>query len=57
MQLITKINEELPNLEQCEETKQIDVHFSNTLQHVRERMASTDPACLETSFAGIQLNN
>lgn len=56
LQLITKINEELPNLEQCEETKQIEVHFGNTLQHIRNRMASTDTASLEISFAGIQLN-
>lgn len=66
-QLITKINEELPNLEQCEETKQIEVHHSNTLAHIRARLESSETSSttsqtqatgggLEVSFAGIQLN-
>lgn len=55
-QLITKINEELPNLEQCEESKQIEVHYQNTLNHIRSRVKSTDTTGLEVSFAGIELN-
>lgn len=56
MQLIAKINEELPNLEQCEESKQIEVHYQNTLNHVRSRLKSTDTTGLEVSFAGIEIN-
>lgn len=56
MQLITKINEELPNLEQCEESKQIEVHYQNTLNHIRSRVKSTDTSGLEVSFAGIELD-
>lgn len=55
-QLIAKINEELPNLEQCEESKQIEVHYQNTLAHIRSRMKSSDSTGLEVSFEGIQLN-
>lgn len=55
-QLIAKINEELPNLEQCEESKQIEVHYQNTLTHIRSRMKSTDSTGLEVSFEGITLN-
>ncbi|XP_040157671.1 vacuolar protein sorting-associated protein 35 isoform X1 [Anopheles arabiensis] len=54
-QLIAKINEELPNLEPTEETKQIEMHYQNTLAHIRSRMESTD-AGIEASFAGITLN-
>lgn len=56
-QLIAKINEELPNLEQCEETKQIEMHNSNTLAHIKLRMESmSNETGLEVSFAGIVLN-
>ncbi|XP_019553785.2 vacuolar protein sorting-associated protein 35 isoform X2 [Aedes albopictus] len=54
-QLIAKINEELPNLEPTEETKQIEMHYQNTLAHIRSRMESNDSG-LEVSFAGITLN-
>lgn len=54
--LIAKINEELPNLEQCEESKQIEVHYQNTLAHIRSRMKSSDTTGLEVSFEGIKLD-
>ncbi|XP_055627819.1 vacuolar protein sorting-associated protein 35 isoform X2 [Toxorhynchites rutilus septentrionalis] len=54
-QLIAKINEELPNLEPTEETKQIEMHYQNTLAHIRSRMEANDSG-LEISFAGITLN-
>ncbi|XP_052872100.1 vacuolar protein sorting-associated protein 35 isoform X1 [Anopheles cruzii] len=54
-QLITKINEELPNLELTEETKQIEMHYQNTVAHIRSRMEATDTSTLEASFAGIAL--
>jgi vacuolar protein sorting-associated protein 35 len=50
-QLIAKINEELPNLDKSEETKQIERHFNNTLAHIKSRMESN----LEISFAGITI--
>ncbi|XP_037051004.1 vacuolar protein sorting-associated protein 35 isoform X1 [Bradysia coprophila] len=56
-QLIAKINEELPNLEQCEETKQIEMHSNNTLAHIKLRMDSVaNESGLDVSFAGIALN-
>lgn len=57
LQLIAKINEELPNLEQCEESKQIEVHYQNTLAHIRSRMKSSDSTGLEVSFEGITLSS
>ncbi|XP_075165335.1 vacuolar protein sorting 35 [Haematobia irritans] len=54
-QLIAKINEELPNLEPSEEIKQIEMHYKNTLSHIKSRMDSND-AGLEVSFAGISIN-
>ncbi|XP_004535860.1 vacuolar protein sorting-associated protein 35 isoform X2 [Ceratitis capitata] len=54
-QLIAKINEDLPNLESTEETKQIDMHYKNTLTHIRSRLESNDSG-LEVSFAGISIN-
>ncbi|XP_037941563.1 vacuolar protein sorting-associated protein 35-like [Teleopsis dalmanni] len=54
-QLIAKVNEELPNLEPSEETKQIEMHYKNTLAHIRSRIESND-AGLEVSFAGISIN-
>lgn len=55
LQLIAKIDEELPNLEQCEESKQIEVHYQNTLAHIRSRMKSSDATGLEVSFEGISI--
>jgi vacuolar protein sorting-associated protein 35 len=40
-QLISKIREELPNLEVCDEAEQINKHFKNTLLHL-ELKKSTD---------------
>ncbi|XP_067630297.1 vacuolar protein sorting-associated protein 35 isoform X2 [Eurosta solidaginis] len=55
-QLIAKINEDLPNLEEStEETKQIEMHYKNTLAHIESRMESNDEG-LEVSFAGISIN-
>ncbi|XP_055917939.1 vacuolar protein sorting-associated protein 35 [Eupeodes corollae] len=54
-QLIAKVNEELPNLEPSEETKQIEMHYKNTLAHIKSRIESND-AGLEVSFAGISIN-
>ncbi|XP_055687349.1 vacuolar protein sorting-associated protein 35 isoform X1 [Lutzomyia longipalpis] len=54
-QLIAKINEELPNLEQSEETKQIEVHYQNTMAHIRNKLESSETG-LEAAYAGIQLN-
>lgn len=51
-QLIAKINEELPNLEKSEETKQIEKHFNNTMAHIKSRLEATD---LEVSFAGVTI--
>ena len=53
LQLIAKINEELPNLELSEETTQIQKHFSNTLTHIKNRTETND---LEVSFVGIALD-
>lgn len=55
VQLIAKINEELPNLEPSDETKQIEMHYKNTLAHIKSRMESNDVS-LEVSFAGISIN-
>jgi hypothetical protein len=50
-----KIREELPNLEQSEEARQIDKHFRNTLAHIEEKKCiSSSPH--EVSFAGIIRN-
>uniref|UniRef100_A0A1L8DVU9 Vacuolar protein sorting-associated protein 35 n=1 Tax=Nyssomyia neivai TaxID=330878 RepID=A0A1L8DVU9_9DIPT len=54
-QLITKINEELPNLDASEETKQIEVHYQNTMAHIRNKLESSETG-LEAAYAGIQLN-
>jgi vacuolar protein sorting-associated protein 35 len=40
--LIGKIREELPNLEANEETEQINKHFQNTIEHLRNRMESPE---------------
>lgn len=51
--LISKIHEELPNLETNEETEQISKHFSNTLDHLRNRMES--PEADGVSYEGLVL--
>ncbi|KAJ1527070.1 hypothetical protein ONE63_008611 [Megalurothrips usitatus] len=51
--LISKIHEELPNLETNEETEQISKHFSNTLEHLRNRMES--PEADGVSYEGLVL--
>lgn len=38
--LITKIREELPNLEANQETEQINKHFQNTIDRLRSRAES-----------------
>ncbi|KAJ0171317.1 hypothetical protein K1T71_012867 [Dendrolimus kikuchii] len=51
--VITKIREELANLDQSEEVEQITKHFHNTLQHLRSRMECPDPDGL--GYEGLQL--
>lgn len=50
-QVITKIREELPNLEANEETEQINKHFTNTLEHLRNRLESPESEGL--SYEGL----
>lgn len=50
-QLITKIREDLPNLESNEETEQINKHFTNTLEHLRLQMESGEGP----SYEGLEL--
>lgn len=52
-QLISKIREELPNLEANEETEQINKHFTNTLEHLRNRLESPESEGL--SYEGLIL--
>ncbi|KAJ9581751.1 hypothetical protein L9F63_003820 [Diploptera punctata] len=52
-QLIGKIREELPNLEANEETEQINKHFTNTLEHLRNRIES--PESEGPSYEGLIL--
>ncbi|XP_068082670.1 vacuolar protein sorting-associated protein 35 [Anabrus simplex] len=52
-QLIGKIREELPNLEANEETEQINKHFTNTLEHLRNRLESPESEGL--SYEGLVL--
>lgn len=49
--LISKIREELPNLEANQETEQINKHFQNTMDRLRAR----DDAGQEPSYEGLQL--
>ena len=39
-QLISKIREELPNLDVSEEADQINKHFRNTLLHLQQKKAA-----------------
>lgn len=41
-QLIQKVQDDLPNLEACEETELIKKHFHNTLEHLRICKESSD---------------
>ncbi|XP_044744598.1 vacuolar protein sorting-associated protein 35 isoform X2 [Coccinella septempunctata] len=52
-QVISKIKEELPNLETSDETDQITKHFNNTLDHLRIRLetAETDGV----SYEGLEI--
>ncbi|XP_014777339.1 vacuolar protein sorting-associated protein 35 isoform X1 [Octopus bimaculoides] len=52
-QLITKIREDLPNLEANEETEQINKHFQNTLEHLQMRIANNDSG--SPSYEGLTL--
>lgn len=52
-QLIAKIREELPNLEFNEETDQINKHFTNTLEHLRNHLEN--PEGDGPSYAGLTL--
>ncbi|ELU14760.1 hypothetical protein CAPTEDRAFT_161426 [Capitella teleta] len=52
-QLITKIRDDLPNLESNEETDQINKHFSNTIEHLRLQMESTEKDA--PSYEGLEL--
>lgn len=50
-QLITKIKEELPNLEVSDEAEQINKHFANTIEHLKSRSTDMD----NTSYEGLQI--
>lgn len=52
-QVIAKIREELPNLESTEETEQISKHFTNTIEHLRNRVES--PESEGVSYEGLVL--
>ncbi|XP_015604558.1 vacuolar protein sorting-associated protein 35 isoform X2 [Cephus cinctus] len=52
-QVIAKIKEELPNLEVSEETEQIQKHLANTVEHLRNRIESSESEGL--SYQGIAL--
>ena len=53
MQLITKIREDLPNLESNEETEQISKHFQNTIEYLHSQQ---DASRIEgVSFEGLVL--
>ncbi|KAF5299578.1 hypothetical protein FQR65_LT09383 [Abscondita terminalis] len=53
MQVISKIKEELPNLESSDETDQITKHINNTLEHIRSRMENPDSYAV--SYEGIEI--
>ncbi len=52
-QLIEKIREDLPNLEDNEETEQINKHFTNTLEHLRNKQESEESDA--PSYEGLTL--
>ena len=41
-QVISKIKDEIPNLEASEETEQIQKHFANTMDHLKNRKESPE---------------
>jgi len=49
--LISKIREELPNLEANQDTEQINKHFQNTMDRLRARVESEE----EPSYDGLEL--
>uniref|UniRef100_A0A1B6CMY9 Vacuolar protein sorting-associated protein 35 n=2 Tax=Clastoptera arizonana TaxID=38151 RepID=A0A1B6CMY9_9HEMI len=51
-QVVGKIREELPNLESTEETEQISKHFTNTIEHLRNRIESPET---DVSYEGLVL--
>lgn len=51
-QLIAKIKETMPNLEECEESKQIETYFNNTIAHVKQRIDPNNTSS-EPAFEGI----
>ena len=52
-QVISKIREDLPNLEANEETEQINKHFTNSLQHLRARQET--PEADGPTYEGLEL--
>ncbi|KAK9886294.1 hypothetical protein WA026_015805 [Henosepilachna vigintioctopunctata] len=52
-QVILKIKEELPNLENSEETEQITKHFNNTLDYLKSRLDTPDTDGI--SFEGLEI--
>ncbi|XP_045469525.1 vacuolar protein sorting-associated protein 35 isoform X2 [Harmonia axyridis] len=52
-QVISKIKEELPNLETSDETEQITKHFNNTLDHLRVKLET--PEVDGVSYEGLEL--
>lgn len=52
-QVISKIKEESPNLESCEETEQINKHFSNTLEHLKMRLENPDSESI--TYEGLEI--
>ena len=49
-QLLEKIREELPNLDVGDETEQIEKHFNNTLEHIRNQREANP-----TAYEGLSL--
>ncbi|XP_071496799.1 vacuolar protein sorting-associated protein 35-like [Diadema antillarum] len=52
-QLLEKIREDMPNLEDNEDTEQITKHFNNTIDHLRTKQESTEEG--SPSFEGLAL--
>lgn len=52
-QVISKIKEESPNLESCEETDQISKHFQNTLEHLKMKLENPDAEGI--SYKGLEI--
>lgn len=41
-ELIQKLNDEVPNLENTEESQQISKHFTNTIEHIKSLVSIED---------------